>query len=75
VQATQKVWAEYNASGRSIATLSLQISLGIGGNGVNASEAIACAHYWRQVAHGNLFFWWSVALEGELIQILKAIGR
>jgi hypothetical protein len=75
VQATQQIWKEYNASGLSISTLSLQISLGVGGNGANASQAIACAQYWRQVAHGNVFFWWGTQYEGELIQILKALGR
>jgi hypothetical protein len=75
VRATQQVWKEYNASGLSISTLSLQISLGTGGNGVNATQAIACAQYWRGVAHGNLFFWWGPQYEAELIQILQAIGR
>jgi hypothetical protein len=75
VRATQQIWREYNASGLSTSTLSLQISLGIGGNGANASQAIACANYWRQVAHGNLFFWWGPQYEGELIEVLEGIGR
>ncbi|HTT26250.1 MAG TPA: hypothetical protein VMH90_04730, partial [Thermoplasmata archaeon] len=75
VKATQQIWREYNASGLSISTLSLQISLGVGGNGANASQAIACAQYWRAVAHGNLFFWWGPQYESELVQILQAIGR
>jgi hypothetical protein len=75
IHTTQKIWEEYNASGLSLSTLSLQISLGNGGNGANTSQAIACAQYWRQVAHGNLFFWWGPQYESELIAILQAIGR
>lgn len=74
-EAVSKVWGEYNASGVSTSTLSLQISLGSGGNGVNATEASYCANYWRGVDHGNVFLWWGPDLGPSVVDILQAIGR
>lgn len=73
--AVSKIWAEYNASHLSTATLSLQISLGSTGNGVSASQAIGCATYWRHLDHGNLFFWWEMDQLGSLETVLRALGR
>lgn len=73
--AVSKIWREYNESGISTSSLSLQISMGVGGNGVNASEASYCANYWRSVDHGNLFLWWGIPQENELLSVLRAIGR
>jgi hypothetical protein len=73
--AVSKVWGEYNGSGLTTDSLSLQISLGTGGNGVDAGRASYCANYWRQVHHGSVFLWWSVAEEPALLDVLRAIGR
>ena len=70
-----KIWSEYNASGESIRTLSLQISLGSAWNGVNATEASYCAKYWRTLSHGNLFLWWGGEQNQDLVTVLRAIGR
>lgn len=73
--AVGKVWSQYNASNLSTSTLSLQISLGSGGNGVSASQAIGCASYWRQQDRGNVFFWWEMSELGGLETVLRALGR
>ncbi len=71
---TSKIWSQYNASHVSTETLSLQISLGTGGNGVSAAQAIGCAVYWRHLDHGNVFLWWGMGQLGELGTVLRALG-
>jgi hypothetical protein len=73
--AVSEIWSQYNASHVSTDTLSLQISIGLGGNGVSASQAIGCATHWRQLDGGNLFFWWEMAQLRQLETVLGHLGR
>jgi hypothetical protein len=73
--AVSKVWSQYNASGVSTSSLSLQISLGSGGNGVSAAAAIGCASYWRHLDQGNIFLWWEMSGLHALETVMKALGR
>jgi len=67
------IWAEYNATKESTRTLSLQISIGKVANSCSEWAAIHAAKYWRQAAHGNIFWWWGPGNLAELIQILKIV--
>lgn len=73
--AVGKVWSQYNGSGLSTATLSLQISLGSGGNGVSSAQAVGCATYWRQIDAGNVFLWWEMSGFSHLQTVLRDLGR
>ena len=75
MHAVQKLWNQYNASGVPTSTLSVQISLGPGGNGVSAARAIGCAQSWRALDHGNVFLWWEMSQLGSLETVLNALGR
>lgn len=70
-----KVWSQFNESQLSTRTLSLQISLGTGGNGASVAQAVGCASYWRHLDQGNLFFWWELGELGSLETVLRDLGR
>ncbi len=71
--ATRVIWNEYNQSGQSLRTLSLQITIGNDVNACSEWGAIHAAKYWRQVAHGNIFFWWGPRDLKELEKILEYV--
>ena len=71
-RATSTVWGEYNTSGVSMETLSLQISLG---SRCTEWQAIHAAKYWRQLTHGNVFFWWAPDKVDEMMTILRDVER
>ncbi len=73
--AVQKIWSQYNASGVPTSNLSLQISLGSGGNGVSVVQAVQCATYWRQVDRGNVFLWWEMGQLTGLETVLRTLEQ
>jgi hypothetical protein len=70
--AVSKVWSEYNSTHVSLRTLSLQLSLG---RGCNEWQIIHAAKYWRQITHGNVFFWWGPQQVRELANILHQVEQ
>jgi hypothetical protein len=72
-----KIMAEYEKDDLSLATLTLQITVGPGWfeNGVSASQAISCANYWRNVGPGNILIWWSPSYLAQVTELLQGIGR
>ncbi len=68
--AVSKIWSEYNTTHVSLRTLSLQISIG---RGCSEWQIIHAAKFWRQLTHGNIFFWWGPHQIRELTNILRQV--
>jgi len=70
--AVSKIWSEYNTTKVSMKTLSLQLSIG---RGCSEWQIIHAAKYWRQLTHGNIFFWWGPDRVREMVNILRQVER
>lgn len=75
--AAQRLVTQYESYGLNLHTLSVQISVGGGGNGALYPETAFCASYWiaNSAGSGNIFIWWSPSELGQVIQLLQSIGR
>ncbi len=71
--AISKLAAQFAAASVPIGRLTVQISLGSGGNGVSPSVAISDGRYAANSSVGSIYLWWSMTTESWVVPIVLTL--
>lgn len=73
--ALNKLTSQFSNHSQPLSKLSVQVSLGAGGNGVNVSDAVAAIDYAYSVGIPEVFLWYTQTTETWASSVLSKIDR